>query len=169
MAHHIGRELTGPAGYAFEIIVDEPLTPDQSATVACWFLRCPGQSPLWDCYTLSAIHLRDIPGVRPAIVRVPHATHEIMLLALEPENQKWSLPAPHPNDQETWRFLRPINLSEQLQLPSDEAAVDLLHKCAEGVLAGVLWAEPPLSGQVEPWRTSLLKSAAHLRGEEHAP
>jgi hypothetical protein len=34
---------------------------------------------------------------------------------------------------------------------------------------GILPAEPPLAGAVEPWRTCLLKSAAHQRGEVHAP
>lgn len=154
MVHHIGRTLSGPAGTAYEIVVDKAATPDQAATVACWFLHCPGQSLFWDKYTISVIHLRPLPGVRPAQVRVPQATHEVLLLALEPEGE--GRLAPVKEDQETWRFLRPINMCEQVQLPSDEAAIELLTLAVQRVLAGALWAEPPLSGQKEPWRTVLL-------------
>jgi len=98
MRTHAGREWTGPAGSAIEIVIDEVARPDQLATVASWFLTCPGQSPAWD-----------------------------------------------------------------------EAAVELLDLAVRAVLDGRLWAEAPLSGQVEPWRTVLIKTSAHARGEEHAP
>jgi len=158
-----GKVLPGLAGTATEVIVVRGGTPAQAATLATWFLRCPGQSPAWDSYLLSIIHLRDLPGVPPAHVRVPGATHEVMLFALDPQ------PDPQPGKPNSWRFLHPQNVMEQVQLPDDQAAVELLAKCTEAVLAGVLPAEPPLSGAVEPWRTALIKTSAHLRGEEHAP
>lgn len=160
----IGRRLSGPLGAGYEcLLVDDPDIPDQQATVTSWFLDCPAQSPAWSHYLLSIIHLRPIPGVRPAVIREPHATHEVMVIALDPRGN------PHPEDTETWRFLTPVNVCEQVQLPSDADAVELAADCARAVVNGVLWAEPPLSGQKEPWRTVLLKTAAHARGEEHAP
>lgn len=158
-----GKTLRGPAGTAIELHPVELDRPDQAATLATWWLECPGQSPAWSHYVLSIIHLRPIPGVKPAHVRVPGATHEVMLLALDPAKE------PRPDDTATWSFLRPHNLMEQVQLPGDTEAVEMLELCIPLVLDGRLWAEAPLAGQVEPWRTVLIKTAAHARGEEHAP
>lgn len=155
--------LPGLTGTATELRIISGGTPAQAATLATWFLRCPGQSPAWDRYLLSIIHLRDLPGVPPAEVRVPGATHEVLLFALDPE------PDPQPTAPDSWRFLHPHNVMEQVQLPHDTAAIELLAKCAQAVLAGILPAEPMLAGAVEPWRTTLIRSAAHMRGEEHAP
>lgn len=160
-----GERLSGPHGTAVRVVVeleaDDP--QDWSATCASWFFFCPGQSPAWDRYALSIIHLRPIAGVADANVAVPGATHEVMLHALDPQ------PEPVPGDPLSWVRLHPVNVCEQIQLPSDESAVELARACAEAVLDGRLPAEPALAGQVEPWRTVLIKSAAHLRGEEHAP
>lgn len=160
-----GERLDGPYGTAVRVLVeleeDEP--QDWTATCASWFFICPGQSPACDRYALSIIHLRPIEGVKDAAVTVPGATHEVMLHALDPKTE------PVPTDPMSWRRLHPINVLEQIELPDDAAAVDLARGCARAVLAGVLPAEPLLSGAVEPWRTVLIKTAAHLRGEEHAP
>lgn len=165
MKPRTGDTLTGPAGTAIEILVelDDTDPPDWGATIANYFLTCPGQSIAWPNYLLSCIHLRPIDGVQPAVVKIPHATHEVMLLALNPAAK------PTPTDPRSWQHLTPANLMEQVELPDDDAARHLLHDAAQAVVDGILWAEPPLSGQVEPWRTSLIRTSAHLRGEPHAP
>lgn len=150
-AHRVAREL------------EEGDPPDWSASLACWFLNVPQQSPVWDCYLFDVIHLRDIEGVSPATIRVPGVTHQVLLIALNPERE------PKPDDPHSWQMLTPINVSEQIELPGDEAAAEVGEQCVKAVLAGTLPAEPPLGGAVEPWRTALLKTAAHARGEEHAP
>lgn len=154
---------TGAAGTAqrvrFERGAGDPIA--WSATLDSWFLTCPGQSVAWDKYALHIIHLRPIPGSPPAHVRVPGATHEVMLLALDPYRQ------PRPDSPATWRPLQPINLQEQIELPSDTDAVELLSECADAVVDGRLWAEAPLAGQVEPWRSTLIQTSAHIRGERH--
>lgn len=161
-----GLWVGGEAGTATELCVTRGRRDrvDQSASLSTWFLRCPGQSIAWDAYLLSVIHLRPITGeMHPPVIRVPHATHEVMLIALDPRLK------PDPVRPRTWRHLTPVNLEEQVELPDDAEAVTLLRLCARQVVDGYLWAEPPLSAQVEPWRTVLIKSAAHARGEEHAP
>lgn len=160
---HAGRCLVGPAGSATEVIVDEPITPDQGGTVASWLLDCPGQSPAWRHYLLAVVHLRPIEGVPPAVVNVPHATHEVLLAALDPAHN------PTPDDVTTFRHLTPLNAVEQVELPDDAAAATLLELAAHAVLAGQLPAEPRLAGAREPWRTAMIKTSAHLRGEPHAP
>ena len=159
----LGELITGPAGTAqrvhFKRRSGDPIA--WSATLATWFLVCPGQSIAWDRYALHVIHLRPIPGSPPAHIRVPDATHEVMLTALDPHGR------PRPDSPASWRPLQPINLEEQIQLPDDAAAVELLAVCAQAVVDGYLWAEAPLAGQREPWRTTLIQTSAHARGEPH--
>lgn len=166
MRAHLGEELEGPYGRAVRVIVDEAVNVDQTATVACWFVTAPGQSPAWDQYSVAVVHLRPIEGEsRPPTIRVPGATHEFLVLALDPTPGR----EPVMTDPSTWHYLSPINVSEQVELPSDEAAAEMLRQVALAVVHGILPAEPPLAGAVEPWRTSLIKTAAHMRGEPHAP
>jgi hypothetical protein len=160
----LGEKLGGPTGTAQEVLMDgEPGQPAWVATQAIWFLDCPGQSVAWDRYILIVDHLRPIPETPPANLRFPSATHEVTLAALDPGR------SPVPTDHETWVMLHPLNVSEQVEVPNDDEARLLARLAAQAVVDGTLWAEPPLSGQKEPWRTSLIKSAAHARGEEHAP
>jgi hypothetical protein len=127
--------------------------------VAAWFLTCPGQSPAWSNFQLSAVHLRAEAGLPAPVVHVKNATHEVLLFALNPDAN------PVRDDVETWQPMRPLNLAEQIQVPSDQAAAALLELTAQAVVDGLLWAEPPLSGQFEPWRSTLASTAAHFRGE----
>lgn len=156
----------GPAGTAVELVfppVEERDPPATAATVAGWFVRAPGQSPAWECYVVSVVHLRPIEGAPPAVVTVPRSTHELLVVALDPRLD------PRPVDTGSWSFLRPVNVCEQAELPDDDAAVELCRLAARAIVAGVLPAEPMLAGAVEPWRTSIVRTSAHLRGEEHAP
>lgn len=156
--------LTGVAATATSLTFEESeVTTDQAATIGCWFIHAPGQSPLWSRYILACIHLREMPGATQAIIDVPGSTHQVFLYALDPDKN------PQMRDLKSWSALRPINFSMQLELPSDDKARELLGLAAQAICDGTLWAEPPLSGQREPWYTSLIRTAAHLRGEEHAP
>jgi hypothetical protein len=85
-----------------------------------------------------------------------------MLLALDPKHN------PVPDDIRTWHWLTPTNFTGQLELPSDEEAKTVLEVLARGVANGFLWAEPPLSGQREPWESQLRQLEAHAKGE-HGP
>jgi hypothetical protein len=147
-----GEFLTGLAGSAQELLfereADDPV--DWQGTIGHWFIHAPGQSPAWQNYTLAAVHLRPIEGgSQEARVNAPDRTHEFILAALDPEGGR------DPLKPEDWRFLRPINLAEQVKYTSDAVASRALRGCARGIVDGALWAEPPLSGQVEPWRSYL--------------
>jgi len=156
----LGERLTGRAGDATEITFGpDDGTIDQEATVATWFIDAPGQSPAWRHYVLGVVHLRPIEGqTRPPVVTEAGATHEIIMYACDPELD------PTPDDMESWEPLRPLNLVAQFQVPDDEAARSLLRLTAQAVVEGRLWAEPPLSGQTEPWHTIISQTSAHFRG-----
>lgn len=145
----IGRMFQGVAGRATEILFacESSDPPDWQASVALWYLTCPRQSPAWSNFLLGIIHLRPIDNVKPAIITRTGATHEILLTALNPACN------PTPLNPEKWVSLRPINYVGQLILPSDGAAKSVLEDLALRVIEGRLWAEPPLSGQKEPWES----------------
>jgi hypothetical protein len=155
--------LDGPAGRAQNILAepDDIKRLDHSATLSAWFITAPGQSIFWSNFLLAIYHLRDIEGVASAKKVYEGVTHELILVALNPDRN------PQPLDMQTWQHMTPINFVIQVELPSDEKAKELLALAAHAVVDGALWAEPPLSGQQEPWRTSILRTAAHLRGEAH--
>jgi hypothetical protein len=146
-----GKEFVGVAGRATEIVhtLEAGDRPDFGATLAMWFLDCPMQATAWRHYNLAIIHLRPIEGVKPAIIRSPGATHEVMLFALNPKLN------PSPTNAKSWQYLSPYNFLGQLKLPSDEEAKRGLEAMARDVANGRLWAEPPLSMQREPWETVL--------------
>lgn len=156
MKIQLGSLRTGLAGSARELLVTlEPTDPrDYIASIGTWFIEAPGQSPAWRHFVLSAIHLRLIEGVKPPVIREAGATHEFMMLALDPAKN------PEPLNPTTWSFLLPFNLEEQVTVYSDAAAAQILDLCASNVAHGHLWAEPPLSGQVEPWRSFLQRLAS---------
>jgi hypothetical protein len=141
-----GECLNGVAGSAVELITEGPMDrPEHGATLSAWFLRCPNQSPAWDCYMLTVIHLRPIPGSSPAEIERAGATHQMLLIALAPDKK------PVPGDPDSWQFLHPVNLSYQAVFRSDADAVEALRTCAKEVVDGRLWAEPPLSHMIAPW------------------
>lgn len=157
------RSIEGPCGRAdlVDLSPHAATRPDWAATMATWFLTCPGQSPAWSCYGLSTIHLREMPGVRPAVIHTLGATHEVLLIAFNPAER------PVATDIGTWSFLLPPNVMHQVVLNDDFQAVELAELAARAVVNGTLWAEPPLSGQREPWATTLDITAAHLRTGGH--
>ena len=100
---------------------------------------------------LSVVHLRPVEGMGPAHLQFPKATHEILLAALDP-------------DQEGLSMLRPLNFCDQMQVDCDEAAVEVASRLVTMVVAGLLWAEPPMSCQVEPWASTLRALSGEFRG-----
>lgn len=160
----LGTRHEGKAGVATNLIFEDgDLTgPSAEAQVAAWFIHAPGQSAAWDKYLLSIYHLRPIEGVKEATKLYPGITHEVLLAALNPEHN------PNALDVQSWQYLRPINYITQVEVPGDEQARTLVDLLAIAIADGALWAEPPLSGQREPWDTSVMATTAHMRGEPHA-
>lgn len=151
--------IEGSAGTAVRLgftLSDTDLN-DISATLGMWFLTCPGQSPAWYHFMISCIHLREIEGVKAAHLEFPEATHEFLLLALDPSLN------PEPTKPKTWQYLRPVNFVGQYALDNDDQAVHLLNMAARAVATGYLWAEPPLSGQREPWDITMRQFIHDLR------
>jgi hypothetical protein len=78
-----------PAPYAGRYGTAEPIPYDPAApgcteTVAYWLLTAGIYHPLWHQYALAVVRLRDAPGYPPPVLRYPDATHELLVMALDP-------------------------------------------------------------------------------------
>ena len=128
-------DFTGPRGDMWKAKTPSvPSEPAHMATLGCWILTIPGAHPWWHDYLLSIVHLRDIPGVPPAIKHFPEATHEIMLYALDPD-----VDPPDPDDGDNFhpKFLTPANLVEQIHGVTDEQARSITEKLGRAFVDGI--------------------------------
>jgi hypothetical protein len=136
---------------------------DATATVlAVYLLDVPSAHPAWDCYLLSIIHLRDVPGIPAAHREFPTATHEILLWALNPESDaSWNGIAFPPEG----RFLlTPPNLIEQVELPSDEYALELVALLARAFIDGILSPDTDFRRMQQQ---AIRETALHMREGRH--
>lgn len=64
--------------------------------------------PVWSHYAISIVHLRDTEGAPPATKHFPEATHELVVAALDPKDNKTTL--------------LPLNYCGQFAFPDDDHA-----------------------------------------------
>lgn len=102
------------------------------ATLAAWLLHRPDAHPFWANYLVSIVHLRPIEGMPPAKKTSPEMTHELLVLALDPNH------VPNPDDEKTCRPLQPANLVHQLALPDDATALQLVEQFTRALVDGSL-------------------------------
>lgn len=152
-------DYTGHAGRGWQMDMSaREQRPDWAATLTSILLNCPGAHPAWQHWMCSVIHLRELPGVKSAIKRFPEATHEIMVVALDP---RYELPDPDHFEQ-PFHYLLPLDHVVQLEVPSDAAAVQVLETMVRACCDGIM---SPDSDWREAWRTQIAHLAAHQRGE----
>jgi hypothetical protein len=169
------RVFQGPWGSVHELPTDLPPRegmPEQSATIAIWFLHAPAAHPLWPHYLLSCVHLRDVEGQsQPPHRSFPDASHELMLLALNPELAPWNaetvvetMLAPR----EVSAFLTPPNMVQQLRAATDAQAAELTRLVARALVDGILAIEPDdRVGSRAVWRAVIEQTLEHLRLGTH--
>jgi hypothetical protein len=79
--------------------------------------------PFWTQWCISVVNLRDVPGFPPAIKKKPEYTHELMIVAANPDIKL----NPDIRPDSGWQLMPP-DVVEQFQVPSDANAVDMLGK-----------------------------------------
>lgn len=137
---------------------EKPDVPDWAATLSSFLLFCPGAHMGWSYWSTCLIHLRPIEGVRPAVIRTPGATHEIMTCALNPAH------GPDPDNPKTFAPLLPFDLEHQLRLDCDADAVAIHDLYVRHIMSGVA---SPDSDFCSYWERILSTTAAHYRAGMH--
>lgn len=162
----IGSPVEGPYGRAASF--DATSAP---ATLVAYLIDAPGFHPLWSQYVLSVVTLADVEGVPPATLKFPGATHELLVIALNPDAGPQTVESLATGAAAgRIQYLTPVNIAEQYEATDDEMT-QLAWLACRGVVLGALnpeTADAPTRIR-QNWLTACVKTLAHLRGEEHAP
>jgi hypothetical protein len=147
-------------------------SPEQAATLSNWFVHAPAAHPFWPRYLFFCVHLRDIEGQsQPPKLRFPEASHEINLIALNPEIGPWTaenvvekLLSPRTAS----AILTPFNLSEQIAGATDEQACELTELLARGIADGHVPIEPDdVRNGRDLQRAIIAKTLEHIKLGSH--
>ena len=129
-------EHTGPYGTAHRV----PETNYQAVSPAAldsWIITAPCWHPHWTQYALALVSLTHIPDVPQTQLHRPGMTHEINVVALDPEHGPYDAHTLSPG---RLQYLLPVNIAEQFTT-TDETARDLTQQCAQAVVHGALCPE----------------------------
>ena len=130
-------DLIGAAGKAWRHDVEVAMAhmkrndgPPAELTVSSWVMYVPHAHPLWSYYWLGCVSLRPHPRWPAAVIFLPHATHEVMLYALNP--------GVDPAIDDGPKMLLPANFSAQIIEANDAAAAARVQKTVKDVIDGHL-------------------------------
>lgn len=106
--------------------------PDWDATLEAWLLFCQGAHACWSYWWLTLIHLRPIPGVKPAYVQSPGNGWELLCGAHDPASE------PDPDSPEaTVRLLTPLDWVVQFgSVKTDHDASRVAVACIRAIMSG---------------------------------
>lgn len=113
--------------------------PGQDACLKNWIVRADWAHPVWHSYLISVIHLRPIEGAQGVSLYDPRATHEVAVLALDPDKPVQNFEPPC--------VLSPPNYMEQFAAASDEDAIAKVEEAVREICRG------RLSPDTDYWKT----------------
>jgi hypothetical protein len=159
-------EHTGPYGCAHRVTwpVDDVRAVQ---TTDYWLITAPRYHPLWSQYGLFCVRLdEDVPGFNPPILKFDGATHELLVATLDPESGPHRVETILAN---ALPLLLPVNVVHQFTATDAEMRA-VCELAARAVVNGQLCPESSDAPALvrEQWLTSIVKTLAHMRGEEHA-
>ena len=162
------KEFHGPAGSSFRVPIESDMR-NASEGICTWLLYAPSAHPLWQYFDLFVIRLRQLPGMPPPNLAFEGANHEIGVLSLDPEYQPYDVKKLIEIGRSSGiPYLLPQQVAVQFECTDEEANL-LGTYAARGVAYGHLIPEDQLSGDAQRyWLGTLVKTLAHIRGEEHA-
>lgn len=166
-ASEIEPTHSGAFGKAWKCEYTQPetLTDQERAAfeTSCgeYLIHAPQAHPFWTWYYMAGISLRDdIPGSPPASRQFEGATHELVVLSLDPDHA-----APLPNGEfgqhGQLHPLSPPDHVVQTMHVNDEQFGEILDRFAQAVVNGVL---SPDSDYRESWRQTMMNTTDHFRG-----
>jgi hypothetical protein len=155
-------DLKGVGGRAWNLPLVSRVA-DHDACLGLWLVHSPPSHPFWPWKLVSVIHLRDIPGVKPALKRYPEAEYEFMIMAINPE----TCPNPDPEDyRHGYPLLEPPDVVEQFHVKNnDHDAKRILEACISGIMSGSILPDEDYRSR---WKETIAGTAAHFRSGAHA-
>jgi hypothetical protein len=92
--------------------------PKRLQGVGLWLIEAGWAHPLWHSYAMSLVNLAPSPGLPAPMLYIPNATHEMVLLALDPAQPRQPM-----IDDLNFQPLHPANFAAQMIMPDDGAAI----------------------------------------------
>jgi hypothetical protein len=153
-------DFKGAAGDGWRVARPAGGEASWAATLASWIVNVVGAHPWWTWWQVSVVHLRDLPGVRPAHKRYPEAEYEFMIIAFDPETP----PDPDNRGGDGARFLTPIDVVEQFHGVDDQQAAELCDRAVATILAGRMSPDQDFRSA---WRVLIRNSVEHAALSGH--
>jgi len=132
-AKDVPPDIQGSAGQAWLEDVDaiaRACGNPNHGTVKSWIVSAPWAHPIWHSYIVCCLHLRPVAGLPLSKINLVGATHEVMVIALNPDHP------PAIND--FTPYLTPINFAGQFIAESDEAAALKVEQAVRDICDGTL-------------------------------
>ena len=129
-----------------------------------WIVHAPGAHPFWTYWAVSIVHLRPIAGAKPPHKKFPGATHEFMILALNPDKPLPSLDVPSTGKWPLY-FLEPFDVVEQFEAATDAIANEIGELAVRAIVAG---KASPDQDYRSWWAEAIRETAEHYRSGKHA-
>lgn len=122
--------------------IDFAKNPLSAATLDIWLITAPQYHPLWSQYGLMVVSLDEsIPGFPPTLLHFTGATHEMLVVAINPDAEGAPFTAESLNERlnnlRGVPHLTPVNHCHQFKA-SDEEILKLAWQACYGVVNGVL-------------------------------
>jgi hypothetical protein len=139
--------------------IEPPEDAPPHAGVGQWLVHAPHSHPWWPWYAVQAVHLRAVEGKPAAHLQFPGATHEWLVLALNPEEplpdiDRWGADGTPP-----MRHLEPVDQCVQFIVADDEQASELVELTVRHILEGVS-CDQDFRGY---WQRAVATTAEHVR------
>lgn len=152
----------GVVGRAWKMKRPEGGPPDWQLNVTTWIVNRPGAHPFWSYWMVAVISLEPMPGVRPAHKQYPEATHEFIILSLDPKK-----PLPEIDGRlEGCRAypLMPPDAVVQFHGLENDKVEELALLAVKAIVNGQL---SPDQDYRKLWHTAVQQTVHHLKNGHH--
>lgn len=159
--------VMGRAGKAWKVSVGyDPKTdpPDWSGCLAQWQVNATCYHPMWSWWLVQLIHLRPIAGVKDPVIRLPGATHELVICSLDPDKRVLDPDEKPSDDEKRYHILTPIDVEEQMAGLDDDGAVKVCELAVRAIVNGHISPDQDYRAM---WREMLKNTVEHVMLGDH--
>lgn len=115
------------------------------ATLAYWIVEASWAHPIWHSYAIVLVHLRPLPDLRPTKFYLANATHELWVMALDPDADRAAIIEGELSGR--W-WLQPKNFAAQFIEATDDLALARIRAAVQRICDGRL---SPDSDLIHQW------------------
>lgn len=144
-------DIDGPVAKAWNV-----QKGDHPTAVASWLVNGPFH-PMWSWWAISAVRLRDVPGVPPAKKTYPEAEYEFLIMSIHPDHP------PDPEDPHI-HHLEPLDVVEQFHGVTERDVVRIVEACIRAICEGRM---SPDCDYRSAWKEAIAGTVAHYRAGGH--